>query len=93
MRYNALAQKLNAAREDERAHIALRIHDEFGQSIAGLKFDLSYLVKNIPKDHGKALEKTKDIMQSIDNMSDLIKRISSRIRTADSGRFRIEGRR
>ena len=74
---HALAQKLNAAREEERAHTALRIHNDFGQSITGLKFELSDLIKKIPMDHQKALEKTKEIMQSIDNMTELIKRISS----------------
>ncbi len=60
----ALASHLEAAREEERAHIAREIHDEFGQALTALKLDLAWLARHLPAD--------KDQLAKIDGMSDLI---------------------
>lgn len=44
-RVRNFAIQLNNALEDERAHIAREIHDEFGQQLSGLKMSLSILKK------------------------------------------------
>jgi signal transduction histidine kinase len=46
----ALAGHLQSAREDERTRIAREIHDELGQILTGLKFDLCWLAARLPHD-------------------------------------------
>ena len=41
----ALAAHLQSVREEERIHIAREIHDELGQALTGLKYDIGALVK------------------------------------------------
>ncbi len=43
----ALVQRLQSAQEDERARISRQIHDEFGQMLTGLKFDLSWIERRL----------------------------------------------
>jgi PAS domain S-box-containing protein len=42
-RLRALAARLQAVREEERAHIAREVHDELGQALTGLKLELALL--------------------------------------------------
>ena len=44
-----LATRLQAVREKERSAIAREIHDDLGQTLAGLKMDLSWIQPRIPK--------------------------------------------
>src|ERR1700704_3132809 len=46
----ALAAHLQSVREEERIHIAREIHDELGQALTGLKFDLASFSKNFEAD-------------------------------------------
>src|SRR6187402_2605657 len=43
----ALAAHLQSVREEERIHIAREIHDELGQALTGLKFDINTLSKSV----------------------------------------------
>jgi signal transduction histidine kinase len=47
-RARGFAGRLNNAIEEERAHMAREIHDEFGQHLSGLKMSLSALKKRTP---------------------------------------------
>jgi PAS domain S-box-containing protein len=77
---HALAERLQTIREEERTLISREIHDEFGQAMTSLKFDLALLVKNIPKDNQPALDKAKSMMKYIDQTIQLIRRISTELR-------------
>lgn len=48
-----LAAHIEAIREEERTRIAREIHDELGQSLTGLKMDLSWVDKRIAEGRGR----------------------------------------
>ena len=77
---HALAEKLHTIREEERTRISREIHDEFGQAMTSLKFDLALLAKKIPPERKDALDKAKGMMQYIDQTIQLIRRISTELR-------------
>src|SRR5262249_40910449 len=45
----ALTTHLQSVREKEQARIAREIHDELGQSLTGLKMDLTWLMNRLPQ--------------------------------------------
>ena len=75
-----LSSHLESVREEERTNIAREIHDELGQILAGLKIDLSWLTKRLPKEQELLLEKTKSMYELIDTAVQTVKRISTELR-------------
>jgi signal transduction histidine kinase len=67
----ALAAHLQSIREEERIHIAREIHDELGQALTGLKFDINKLGKG---------EATAQLSLSIDRIINSVRRIASGLR-------------
>ena len=45
--YAELARHLQTAREDERAHLARELHDEFGQRLTALRVDAAWLQQRL----------------------------------------------
>jgi signal transduction histidine kinase len=76
----ALAGHLQAAREDERTRVAREIHDELGQAMTGLKMDLSWLRKKLPKDQEALKEKTDSMLVLMDHTIRSVRRISTELR-------------
>ena len=74
----ALAAHLQSVREEERIHIARDIHDELGQALTGLKFDINALAKG--SDDPQMLERTAGIGKAIDRIINSVRRISSGLR-------------
>ncbi len=77
----ALAAHLQSVREEERIHIAREIHDELGQALTGLKFDLASFAKHFESDEAK----TRAVKQhalgiSIDRIINSVRRIASGLR-------------
>jgi len=60
-----LSGHLQFVREEERASVARKIHDELGQSLTALQMDLSWLTGRLPVDQ-------KDIHDKTRSMSDLV---------------------
>jgi len=77
----ALAARLQSVREEERIHIAREIHDELGQALTGLKFDINTLAKATA---GCAPEATaglpESVNQQIDRIINSVRRIASGLR-------------
>jgi PAS domain S-box-containing protein len=79
-RLRALAAHLQAAREEERTRVAREIHDELGQALTGLKMDLSWLRKKLPKEHDPLREKTDSMLALMDQTIQSVRRISTELR-------------
>jgi signal transduction histidine kinase len=77
----ALAAHLQSVREEERIHIAREIHDELGQALTGLKFDINSLAKACAgNDPGALAERTQSMGSSIDRIINSVRRIASGLR-------------
>jgi len=77
----ALATHLQSVREEERIHIAREIHDELGQALTGLKFDLNSFARNYESDDAEARqEKQQALNVAIDRIINSVRRIASGLR-------------
>lgn len=74
-----LNQHLNNIREDERAFISREIHDELGQSMTALKFDLNRMYKYVVS-NPEAILKLDNIIELVSNTIKDVQRISSDLR-------------
>jgi signal transduction histidine kinase len=78
----ALSAHLHSVREQEQARIAREIHDELGQELTGLKFELSRLgheLRGLPE--GVA-DKLTELCARVDETIHNVRRISSELRPA-----------
>ncbi|MFD0941070.1 ATP-binding response regulator [Pedobacter boryungensis] len=75
----SFANQLNNALEEERAHIAREIHDEFGQQLAGLKMSLSALrkLKNSPEAQEEFIN---SLVEEVNNSIEMVRRIANELR-------------
>src|SRR4029077_17123845 len=66
---------------EERIHIGREIHDELGQALTGLKFDIATLARSFatstPEEVG---EETKGVLVQIDRIINSVRRIASGLR-------------
>lgn len=75
-----LSNQLITAQENERKRIAIELHDELGQSLVGLKFQLSNLTKKLGDNQpGLRLEFEQSI-RTIDRMTENVRRLSRDLR-------------
>lgn len=81
MRLHNLARSQEEIREDERTGISREIHDELGQALTGLKFDLSWLLEHW-QDKDKISRRIEQMRHNIDDSIDVVRRISSDLRPA-----------
>ena len=76
----ALAAHLQSVREEEWTRIAREIHDELGQSLTGLKMDLTWLSNRLGPDQHALAEKAKSMSALIDDSVHSVRKIASRLR-------------
>lgn len=77
----ALAAHLQSVREEERIHIAREIHDELGQALTGLKFDLNSFAKQFERDSPAVRAgKQQGLGVAIDRIINSVRRIASGLR-------------
>jgi signal transduction histidine kinase len=75
----ALTSHLQSVREEERTRIAREVHDELGQSLTGLKIDLSWLSGKLVAD--RALQrKIKAMSAQVDETILAVRRIATELR-------------
>jgi PAS domain S-box-containing protein len=75
-----LASNIEKIREEEKIKIAREIHDELGQQLTGLKMDVSWLSKKLDAKDTILLDKTREIMQLLDQAVKSVRRIASELR-------------
>lgn len=75
-----LAARLQQAREEERAFIAREIHDELGQLLTGLKFDIKWFDKRLPRDAKMLRQKADSILELVDESIHALRRIATDFR-------------
>jgi len=78
-RLRAFAAYIESVREDERTGLAREVHDELGQALMGLKMDLSWLEKRLPKGLGAA-GRMKSMFRHVDATIQSVRRISATLR-------------
>lgn len=82
----ALSAHLQSVREEERTRIAREIHDELGQSLTGLKMDVSWLEKQLLRMKSEAtdplMERISSVLKLIDGTIQTVREISSELRPA-----------
>lgn len=76
----ALAAHLQSVREEERGRIAREVHDELGQVLTGLKYDLAWLARGLPADSTALQEKTRGLLSLVDATINTVRRIFTDLR-------------
>ncbi len=76
----AFAANLELVREEERTQIARELHDQLGQALTAMKFDLVWLADHLgPRDTTLA-QKAKTITAQMDTMIKTVRRIATELR-------------
>jgi signal transduction histidine kinase len=75
-----LAERLETIREEERTRIAREIHDELGQALTALKFDLAWVRSRQPRGNGPLIERTDVILARVDETMATVRRIATELR-------------
>jgi signal transduction histidine kinase len=71
---------METIREEERTSIAREIHDELGQQLTGLKMDISWLNKKVPKENKVVHEKISGMLSLVDATVKMVRRIATELR-------------
>ena len=79
LQLRALTSRLQKVREEERTEIAREIHDELGQALTGLKLDMSWMIKRLPR-KGELQEQCSSIIERIDRTISSVRRIATELR-------------
>jgi len=79
-RLRNLNNQLQSVREEEKAYIAREIHDELGQALTMLKFDVSWLEKETSQKNPTVSEKTQSMKALIENTIRVVQRIATELR-------------
>jgi PAS domain S-box-containing protein len=76
------ATHVDAILEEERTRVAREVHDELGQALTALKFDLEWLRKKKSVQTTEVRKKMKEMIADVDNTIERVRRISSELRPA-----------
>jgi signal transduction histidine kinase len=76
----ALAANLELAREEERTQIARELHDQLGQALTAMKYDLAWLTDRLEQKDTTLAQKAKAVTAQMDTMVKTVRRISTELR-------------
>jgi signal transduction histidine kinase len=76
----ALSVYLQHVREEERTVIAREVHDELGQTLTGLKLELTWLASRLPPRLRTLHAKAKSMAEHIDEIIHSVRRIATELR-------------
>jgi PAS domain S-box-containing protein len=79
-RLRALAANLELVREEERTQIARELHDQLGQALTAMKFDLAWLTDRLGKTDTTLAQKAKAVTTQMDTMIKTVRRIATELR-------------
>ena len=84
-----LSARLKAAEESERKRIARELHDEFGQMLAVLKFDISWMERRLAEQptsnpYSAILDKAQSMATLTDDLIRTVRRIATSLRPQHS---------
>jgi signal transduction histidine kinase len=85
-RLRALTARIESVREEERIHIAREIHDELGQQLTAMRFDLADLMSRIRQAHSRSeplaplLERFTGLTGLVDSTIRDVRRIATELR-------------
>lgn len=82
-----LNQRMETVRDDERAKIAREIHDELGQKLTALKFDLFWLRNELPKSNFPLKRKIRSMEKSVETIINSVSEIASSLQTEVLGLY------
>jgi PAS domain S-box-containing protein len=76
----SLANQVVTAQEDERRRISRELHDEAGQALISLKYNLDSVLSETPREHPEIQKKLTDSINIIDQTMSLIRTLSHSLR-------------
>ncbi|HZY42487.1 MAG TPA: GAF domain-containing protein [Anaerolineae bacterium] len=79
-RLRALAANLELVREEERTQIARELHDQLGQALTAMKFDLAWLTDRLVNKDAALGHKAKAVTAQMDTMIKTVRRIATELR-------------
>jgi signal transduction histidine kinase len=85
-----LVAYLQNAQEEERAHVAREILDDFGQLMTRLQMDLSWLRSRFPSDQPRLTAKVDRMSHVVGESMQVVRRLSSQLRPSILDHFGLE---
>jgi PAS domain S-box-containing protein len=79
-RLRELAANLELVREEERTQIARELHDQLGQALTAMKFDLAWLADRLVDKDAALAQKVKAVTAQMDTMVKTVRRIATELR-------------
>lgn len=79
-RLRHLSIHLQKIREDERTSLSRELHDEFGQTLTGMKLDVSWIKRKVAADDGLVVERLNSLLAALDHTIIAVQQMSARLR-------------
>jgi len=76
----ALAERLQLVREEDRKRVARDLHDQIGQILTAIKFDMTWMTRHLPQSEDEVLARLAESIQSINDGVKAVRTICSGLR-------------